>query len=202
MMKTQGVGIEDAEKALTVSKAVLRAMKNNGLSAVQAIDDLTSRLNIVSLLRVKRTPQSEEAMGAQHEAAESKLETQRLRHQSKPTGAINTDRSQKKLTQVPRKFAKPKNKIGAEAKGNKKPPFLKMSRKRSIASSDETSRKNRARADSVSEEVNAKIAQSCDTVSSDQSIATIPAGPRGKLAHHDTPVSSSQPPLKRQRAEL
>jgi len=187
MMRTQGVGMEDARKALTISKAVLRAMKDNGGLAVQAIDDLTSRLNIVSLLNGKVPLENEGRV-------DYKMEPQRQRPQT-------TDRVPKKFPHVSRKQKPKQPKIVLEA-NHKTLKFSGItktsSRKRSISGSDE--RKSRGRSDSVSEEVNAKIAQSCDGAPAEQSHSTIPVVSRGKRCHPDSPSPAAQPTLKRPRA--
>uniref|UniRef100_A0A7S4QL76 Uncharacterized protein n=1 Tax=Ditylum brightwellii TaxID=49249 RepID=A0A7S4QL76_9STRA len=45
IMKSMGLGMEEASRVATVSRAVQKARGEQGLSAVDAIDDLTSRLN-------------------------------------------------------------------------------------------------------------------------------------------------------------
>lgn len=49
-METIGISLEDATKVMTVSTA-LRKAQNSGRSTIEAIDELTSRLNMANLLR-------------------------------------------------------------------------------------------------------------------------------------------------------
>jgi len=53
LMKVRNIGIEDASRALVVSNAIEKATAQHGLSPVQAIDYLSSQLNIVKLLELE-----------------------------------------------------------------------------------------------------------------------------------------------------
>mmetsp|Transcript_22759 Transcript_22759/g.52645 ORF Transcript_22759/g.52645 Transcript_22759/m.52645 type:complete len:208 (-) Transcript_22759:344-967(-) len=204
-MKTQGVGVEEARTALTVSKAVLFAMKENGQSAVQAIDELTSRLSIASLLKSERTADADATSVGM--TAETRSESQRPKltpSKQKPNPAA-TPLDRQKIMSAPnsRKILKSKGPKGkAEPKASSKQPANpKNHRKRSIPASDTEHPKSRARrSDSVTDEVNMKIAQGTDSAPSEQNRPTIPPVARGKRSHHDSQQTQAQPALKRPRA--
>ena len=49
-MTAYGLGVDEATQALTVSRAIQQTIEERGLSVVEAIDDLSSRLSITKLL--------------------------------------------------------------------------------------------------------------------------------------------------------
>ena len=142
-MEHQGLGMDEASQALVVSKAVRRAMSEEGLSAVEAIDDLIQKLSVSNLLASvspekmprhdKKHPQHEEAPITSLSRIHSGtiLEQRRARSNVKP---------------IPLKPSKPElQKLKNQSQ-----------RKRSI-SEEKVAKEGRARADSVAEEVNAKL---------------------------------------------
>lgn len=188
-MKMQGVGFNEARKALTVSKAVLRIMKVHGRTAVQAIDELTSRLNIATLLASKGS-QLETAELGKELAKELGNDTEVVgkdimssqRHRARATKRAVPGPSvlpiKAQLSRKVQKMKHPKTKLDAKASAAKNP------RKRSSSASESEARK-RVRADSVTEEFNAKIAKSA------------PASPDPIGKRLDGPASSA--PLTRSR---
>ena len=59
-MTTFRLGVEDASHALVVSRALERLMKERGLSAVEAINDLSSKLNTTKLVSCSDGQDAEE----------------------------------------------------------------------------------------------------------------------------------------------
>lgn len=59
-MTAFGLGVNDASHALVVSRAVKRAMKERGLSAIEAIDDLTAKLEFSNLVVASEDEQDKE----------------------------------------------------------------------------------------------------------------------------------------------
>ena len=205
MMKTQSVGLEEAQKALTVSKAVLRLMKQNGLSAVQAIDDLTSRLNVVSLLK-GHSPSNGSNSVLIAEEMKRQQQQQRSSFPTRPAGGALSSAAPPPSQQSTKKNNSNTLVPGRKNSKTKLPKLGKNSRKRSASGSsigaEESAKKSiktlqgRARADSVTEEVNAKIAESNTSVAAER-----PA-PRTKRSLESTPsvvVGATQPVLKRAR---
>jgi hypothetical protein len=153
-MTAYGLGVDDAAQALTVSRAVNRAMKERGLSAVEAIDDLTSKLSITKLL----------ASGVQ-EPNEPELPSSRPcspDHRTPATPPTATsDRHCNQHRKGRKAIAKPVLK-NVSKKASKGTSTKNQSRKRPAPPNDETKQgesvkfSSRARADSVSEAVEAK----------------------------------------------
>lgn len=178
MMELQGLGMEDAAKTLIVSKAVRRAMKDQGFSAIEAIDDLTAKLCVANLLQ---------------SASPEKHQTQTIQQRTPIRRAISSQTivqsSQRKLSA--RKTVKSKlAKVKVDSKASKIP------RKRPCPGSDDKLEpsKSRTRADSVAEEVNAKIATQIQP-----SDARPPVAPKGKRAGVDVAAIAQQPASKRPR---
>jgi hypothetical protein len=170
MMELQGLGMEDAAKALVVSKAVRRAMKEQGFSAIEAIDDLTAKLCVANLL------QSESPEKQQQEQQHAIRQSTPVRRAAPSLLAVS-QRKPSARKMVKSKFAK--------ASGNKVETTNKPKNPRKRAASSEVETKtSRARADSVAEEVNAKIQKQQ------------PEQPKGK---RDGPPVPQQPPSKRPR---
>lgn len=150
-MSSFGLGVDDASHAFTVSRAVRRAMKERGLSAVEAIDDLSSKLNISNL--VTSSP-SEELVDDDDQTLVSTSRpsspAQQQRTAPAPTPAT-TDRISSQQQHRKRK---------ASAKTNHKNTKQKKtpSRKRPAPSSNDEKKfsSSRERADSVTEAVEAK----------------------------------------------
>lgn len=51
VMAQTGLGLDDAAKALVISKTLQTSMSKRGISEIEAIDDLTSKLSITKLLK-------------------------------------------------------------------------------------------------------------------------------------------------------
>lgn len=148
MMELQGLGMEDAAKALVVSKAVRRAMKEEGFSAVEAIDDLTSKLSVANLL-VSTSPAT---------TTEKALEKIVVPLRSPSRRAAPATTIAPSSQQLHRKPSARKTALKKQAK----PSILSLKnpRKRLLSDDQKDNTKNgRARTDSVTEEVNAKIAE-------------------------------------------
>lgn len=171
-MELQGLGMEDAAKALVVSKAVRRAMKDQGFSAIEAIDDLTAKLCLANLLQ-SASPEKQQQQEHYQEQLSIRQSTP-VRRLAQPLVAM----SQRKPSA--RKMAKSKL---AKATGNKV-ETTKPKNPRKRAASQEVETTKRARADSVAEEVNAKIQQQQ------------PPEPKGK---RDGPTLPQPPASKRPR---
>jgi hypothetical protein len=149
-MSSFGLGVDDASHAFTVSRAVRRAMKERGLSAVEAIDDLSSKLNISNL--VTSSPSEELVDDDQTLVSTSRPSSpaQQQRTAPAPTPAT-ADRISTQQQHRKRK---------ASAKTNHKNTKQKktLSRKRPAPSSNDEKKfsSSRERADSVTEAVEAK----------------------------------------------
>lgn len=188
MMQCQSIGSVEAEKALTVSKAVRKIMKERGKSAVEAIDDLTSRLSLSNLLLSDRTPEK-----PQPTRKSTPIKRQQPALKMTHTAQRKPPMSAKKI--MKQKLLKPKlegKSIKLEAKLN-----AKVSRKRSQSEEKEAAvaKIGRQRSDSIStEQVKAKMAQSDSSGESSRTPA------RGKRSHLDGQVS--QPNSKRTRSEV
>jgi hypothetical protein len=141
-MTFYGLGVDDASQALTVSRAVKRAMNERGLSAAEAIDDLSSKLNVTKLVSCELVDETIE---------ESPLVTsrpsspQQLRTAPTPT----TSASDRGSIQQRKRKANAKT-----VHKNGKQKAIK-SRKRPAPSSDDKF-SQRERSDSVTEAVEAK----------------------------------------------
>mmetsp|Transcript_4911 Transcript_4911/g.8096 ORF Transcript_4911/g.8096 Transcript_4911/m.8096 type:complete len:243 (-) Transcript_4911:84-812(-) len=173
MMELQGLGMEDAAKALIVSKAVRRAMKDQGFSAIEAIDDLTAKLCVANLFQ-SASPEKQQQPLQQRTPLRRAVSSQTM-----------VQASQRKPSA--RKMVKSKlTKVKADTK-------TKNPRKRT-ASGEEKLDAIRTRADSVAEEVNAKIA------TQQPSDARPPVAPKGKRSTGDvTGAVTAQPASKRPR---
>lgn len=141
-MTTFRLGVEDASHALVVSRALERVMKERGLSAVEAINDLSSKLNTTKLVSCSDGQEAEAPL------ASSRPSSPQLQR-STPTlsTTMSTDRVPATLQQQRSKgrkvaTAKTKNAKKAPKNGSTKG----LSRKRST----------RERADSVTEAVEQK----------------------------------------------
>lgn len=199
-MKVQRVGLDEAAQSLTVSKAMKRAMKDRGISAVEAIDDLTTRLSLANFSIF-----SEDEVDDQ---IDEKTEIQRprtptaLKKMMTPASAT-TD---KQRTQPPssRKItsSKKSGKVKVETLKGKTPVVVKPSRKRAMSGNEpeginQGESKGRARSDSVTEVVNAKMA-AVDTGAVE---ASKPVAVRGKrrVPEDSKPAAAVQPIAKRPR---
>lgn len=187
-MQCQSIGSVEAEKALTVSKAVRKIMKERGKSAVDAINDLTSRLSLSNLLLSDRTPEKTQPTrkSTPIKRQQPALKTTHTAQRKQPTSAKKS---------MKQKLLKPKS----EGKSIKLEPKLnpKVSRKRSLSEEKEAAvaKSGRQRSDSIStEQVKAKMAQSENSGETSRTPA------RGKRSHLDGQVS--QPNLKRSRTEV
>ena len=160
-MEHQGLGIDEAAQALVVSKAVRRTMMEEGFSAVEAMDDLIQRLSVSNLL-ASASPEKvprHDTKQPQHE------ESQITPLRSIQSATIPSHRrARTHVKPIPLKSAKP------EQQKHKNP------RKRSV-SEEKVTKEGRARADSVAEEVNAKL-ETRPTVKRD--VSTVIAPPPAK----------------------
>jgi len=136
IMEVNGLGLDDAVRALIVSKAVQRSMTELGLSAIEAIDDLTAKLNIKNILNKSSTSithQEEQEVG--------------LKRVLRPLQPTLTKLVNRKIV------AARKIKSKLIAKGI----ITKTTLRKRPFSNDKNEHFGRARTDSVSEEVNAKL---------------------------------------------
>ena len=163
-MEHQGLGMDEANQALIVSKAVRRAMKDKGLSAVEAIDDLIQRISLDNLVITTTDSGDETKIHHKHHIGPMATPLRRVHSSSMLSQRKGRNHSQPSTQTLQ---SKPE------------PQKLKSSRKRSI-SEEKATKEVRARADSVAEEVNAKL-------------ETRPKGKR------DVALGSTQPPAKRPR---
>lgn len=61
-MSAHGLGLDDATKALAVSKALQREMEAREISVIDAVDDLTSKLSLANLFRMNSSSAIEPAV--------------------------------------------------------------------------------------------------------------------------------------------
>lgn len=144
-MTTFGLGVDDASQALTVSRAVKRAMNERGLSAVEAIEDLSSKLNISNLV-TSGEPQKEEHVVVNTSRPSSP-------QQQRPAPAPTLSMADRTFTTLQRK-RKASNKPSTHHKNAKQKK--NQSRKRPAPTGNEKFSSSRERADSVTEAVEAK----------------------------------------------
>lgn len=153
-MTTFGLGVDDASHALIVSRAVQRAMKERGLSAVEAIDDLSSKLNITKLVTCGGGAQ--ELVWEQPLVSSRPSSPQLQRANPTPPTSLNTDRMSSSTQQ--RKARKGSAKTGHNKNGKQKAmkgssSAKNQSRKRPTPDDKFTGRE---RSDSMTEAVEAK----------------------------------------------
>lgn len=168
LMEHQGLGMDEASQALVVSKAVRRAMREEGLSALEAIDDLVQRLSVSNLLAsASASPEKV----ARHDNKQPQHEEGSITSLPRVHSGtmLAQRRTRSNVKPIPLKPSKP------EPQKQKN----QSQRKRSI-SEEKVTKEGRARADSVAEEVNAKL----DT------------RPKGK---RDVAAVVAPPPAKRPR---
>lgn len=160
-MTTFGLGVDDASHALTVSRAVQRAMKERGLSAVEAIDDLSTKLNISNLVSCGATTSQE---GVMEPLVSSRPSSPQLQRATPPTSSSTCGGDRVSSTQQQQRASKGRK--GSGAKTSHKNGKQKASKQGGSANTRNQSRKRcapddkfstgRERADSVTEAVEAK----------------------------------------------
>jgi len=151
-MTTYGLGVDDASQALTVSRAVKRAMTERGLSAAEAIDDLSSKLDLAKLVTCgvhEETPAEEEQ--AISTSRPSSPQQQRAAP-TPPTACSDRVSSQPRKRKANAKTGHKNGKLKALKGMSSKT----VSRKRPPPSNDDKQFSSRERADSVTEAVEAK----------------------------------------------
>lgn len=158
--------MDEASQALVVSKAVRRAMREEGLSALEAIDDLVQRLSVSNLLASASPEKVARHDNKQPHHEEASITSLPRVHSGT---MLAQRRTRSNVKPIPLKPSKP------EPQKQKN----QSQRKRSI-SEEKVTKEGRARADSVAEEVNAKL----DT------------RPKGK---RDVAAVVAPPPAKRPR---
>mmetsp|Transcript_31058 Transcript_31058/g.47052 ORF Transcript_31058/g.47052 Transcript_31058/m.47052 type:complete len:269 (-) Transcript_31058:242-1048(-) len=154
VMTRKGLGLDDASRALVVSKALQRSMSERGFSEIEAIDDLTSKLSITKLLKSSppKTAIQQQKRLLQNEAF--------LIPQSVPNGLNGAVTLHRK---VPARKVKSKIAKGAMKNQNaRKRSFLgeNLDKREDLKPElDENEQLNpvRSRSDSLSQEVNAKL---------------------------------------------
>ena len=160
-MEHQGLGLDEAAQALIVSKAVRRTMMEEGLSAVEAIDDLIQRLSVTNLLASAspdKVPRFDAIQPQHGEAQSTPLRT------VQSAATLSHRRARNNAKPIPLKPTKPEQ------------LKQKNQRKRSI-SEEKATKEGRARVDSVAEEVHAKL-ETRPTVKRD--VSTVVAPPPAK----------------------
>lgn len=198
IMKVQRVGMDEAAQALTVSKAMKRAMKDRGISAVEAIDDLTKRLSLANF-SIFSDDEVDDRIDEMDEIQCPRTPTA-VKRMMNPVSAT-TD---KQRTQPPssRKCTSSKKsaKVKVETLKGKNPIVVKPSRKRAIEQEggNQVEPKGRARSDSVTEVVNAKMA-AVDTGAVEASKPVVLRGKR-RVPEDSKPAAAVQPMAKRPRA--
>ena len=156
-MTAFGLGIDEATQALTVSRAVQRAMKEHGLSVVEAIDDLSSKLSITKLL----------ASGVEEHPNEQELPSRPCSPEQQmpatPTTLSSDHHSNHPRSKGRKANSKPMLKNNVKQKASKGTTNSKnQCRKRPSPTNEENKQgetlkfSSRARADSVTDEVEAK----------------------------------------------
>lgn len=152
-MTAFGLGVDDAAQALTVSRAVQRAMKERGLSAVEAIDDLSSKLSITKLLASGVEEPKEQDLPSRPCSPEQRMP-------ATPTTATS-DRHSNHPRKGRKASAKPALK-NVKQKASKGTNSKNQCRKRPSLTNEESKQgetlkfSSRARADSVTDAVEAK----------------------------------------------
>jgi hypothetical protein len=173
-MNLYGMGMEDAAHALTVSRAVGRLISERGLSAAQAIDDLASKLSIARLLESSEASSSSEderpasprnSGGMKRplslESTTTTTNSSSTPRISSPTNSNNLgDNSSRVAAVVSKVSASKKTHVKSSAHKKLKTTSSHASRKRPAPDAENKNGvTTRARADSVSEEVQAKVAK-------------------------------------------
>mmetsp|Transcript_32224 Transcript_32224/g.58277 ORF Transcript_32224/g.58277 Transcript_32224/m.58277 type:complete len:255 (+) Transcript_32224:152-916(+) len=145
-MTTFSLGVEDASHALVVSRALQRLMKERSLSAVEAIDDLSSKLNTTKLISCGQD--SEEPSPASSRPSSPQLQ----RATPTPHATMSTDRASSALSQQQQRKGR-KVATTAKTKNAKKAPKNNTC---CTAKNSLRKRPNRERADSVTQAVEQK----------------------------------------------
>jgi hypothetical protein len=147
-MTTFSLGVEDASHALVVSRALQRLMKERSLSAVEAIDDLSSKLNATKLISCGQD--SEEPPPASSRPSSPQLQ----RATPTPHATMSTDRASSTLSQQQQQQRKGRKvATTAKTKNAKKAPKNNTC---CTAKNSLRKRPNRERADSVTQAVEQK----------------------------------------------
>ena len=204
MMTHQGVGLEAATQALTVSKALQRLMKERAISAVEAIDDLTARLGFTNLMLLS-DDEFDDQVQENYEILRPRTATP-VKRLTQATPMSTTSDKQRMIPPSSRKcpLSKKLAKGKTETFKGKTTATPKGSRKRAISGTEQdvtTSQgesKVRARTDSVAEVVNAKMA-AIDTGSSETIKPVAPLRGKRRGADDAKPEAAPQTTTKRQR---
>jgi hypothetical protein len=154
MMELQGLGNDEATKVLVVSKAVRRIMKEQGFSAIDAIDDLMSRLDLTNLLS-KVSPYTSN-LSTLHQENKQSADDPKLNSLNRvSSGSILSHRKSRHPLKPTSQAAGKNPQLKATTSVDTANLKSKHSRKRSI--SEEKKDGVRSRTDSVTEEVHAKL---------------------------------------------
>jgi hypothetical protein len=217
-MSTLGIGIEDAARALTVSRALERETTQRNISILEAIDDLTSKLSVTNLIhRGSRSPSNKlipcDDDNTPHRTAEIRIQPVPTLTVPRPTSAPPSieyssaaGTSGRKIKSVNNKNVKQKNGTGnrkrpaEDSTANNRLDHSSTSKKETPAESFQA----RNRSDSLSEVVSAKFGDGKlppeDAASTIRSTSlTSPAAVRVKRGRVDD-GESAHSTLKRSRA--
>jgi hypothetical protein len=175
MMELQGLGKDEATKALVVSKAIRRIMKEHGYSAVDAIDDLMHRLDLRNVL-AKASPYTSSLTNIHQQENIQHVDDLKVTSLHRvSSGTILPPRKSRNPLKPPSHAVGKNAQLKATTSSDSANLKLKNSRKRSI--SEEKKDGVRSRTDSVTEEVHAKL-ETHTTPKSKQSTSLPPPAKR------------------------
>lgn len=151
-MELQGLGMDEACKALVVSKAVRRLMKEQGVSVVEALDDLIQKLSFSNIMASASPPK----IKIQSQFTDDKPQDDLLITPLRPRQST-TILSQLKARTLTKPILQPPTSKYNSSTTKPESHKIKNPRKRSVSEENSANKEGRARADSVTEEVNAKL---------------------------------------------
>eukprot|EP00548_Thalassiothrix_antarctica_P013616 CAMPEP_0194170418 /NCGR_PEP_ID=MMETSP0154-20130528/5054_1 /TAXON_ID=1049557 /ORGANISM="Thalassiothrix antarctica, Strain L6-D1" /LENGTH=267 /DNA_ID=CAMNT_0038882243 /DNA_START=10 /DNA_END=813 /DNA_ORIENTATION=- len=177
LMEVNGLGVDDAVRVLIVSKAVQRSINELGFSTVEAIDDLTVKLNINNTFNKS----SRCSISPQEEGEQGRIGQKRALHSHQPTATMTMKSVTHKI--VPAIKIKSKLHVGSKAIAMNR---TINSRKRPFPGEKSI---GRARIGSAAEEINAKLKSTKQQQHSESSAGK--SSIRGKRLHTEGMHQSS-----------
>lgn len=199
VMRDHGLSIDAATKALTVSKALQREIAERHVSIVEAIDDLTSKLSFANLVRMKSQspiaapPTASDDISARPRIQPVPMLATQVRSLATSTSTQANSSARKTKTNSKKEACAKKGKVTSGTAGRKRSMEDVNDSKSHSAESTGSKFQSRERTDSVSEEVNAKLAENKSKLSDDEAAA--------QAANRSVPGVASAVRSKRGRVE-
>mmetsp|Transcript_11652 Transcript_11652/g.16641 ORF Transcript_11652/g.16641 Transcript_11652/m.16641 type:complete len:271 (-) Transcript_11652:156-968(-) len=203
MMEERSIGSEEARVVLSISKAFEKIVKERNLSLSDSVDYLTSRLTLTRLAHPQQT------------TSQKPRQTETLLQVNAANPLMNRQHSSSSILERQSTTATTNSMLRRSSKKPFKTKSLKAKqelrgkglRKRTISDDNNNNNNNvlptiqpekptRDRADSLTEQVNAKLSEKVELSSSTSSRTT--TNSRNKRNHLETPVAA-QPNIKRAR---